>query len=121
MLSGLAVVLLFCLPLAPEIAGRRRLVFRDAHVTHWPWRRVAMASLDRGEVPFVNEYSSGGQPMLANPNELSRFEAVYAMAEEGTFAIDGAVARPTVRRCRGKKRGPPVPEEGGGRTRRRRR
>jgi hypothetical protein len=69
-LSGLAVVLLFCLPLAPEIAGRRRLVFRDAHVTHWPWRRVAMASLDRGEVPFVNEYSSGGQPMLANPNAV---------------------------------------------------
>ena len=70
MLSGLAVVLLFCLPLAPEIAGRKRLVFRDAHVTHWPWRRVAMAALDRGEVPFVNEYSSGGQPMLANPNAI---------------------------------------------------
>lgn len=70
MLSSLAVVLLFCLPLAPEIAGRKRLVFRDAHVTHWPWRRVAMASLDRAEVPFVNEYSSGGQPMLANPNAV---------------------------------------------------
>ena len=70
MLSSLAVVLLFCLPLAPEIVGRKRLVFRDAHLTHWPWRRVAMASLDRGEVPFVNELSSGGQPMLANPNAV---------------------------------------------------
>jgi hypothetical protein len=70
MLSGLAVVLLFCLPLAPEIAGRKRLVFRDAHITHWPWRRVAMASLSRGEVPFVDEYSSAGQPMLANPNAV---------------------------------------------------
>ena len=69
-LSGLAVVLLFCLPLAPEIAGRKRLVFRDAHITHWPWRRVAMASLSRREVPFVDEYSSGGQPMLANPNAV---------------------------------------------------
>jgi hypothetical protein len=69
-LSSLAVILLFCLPLAPEIIGRRRLVFRDAHITHWPWRRVAMASLDRGEVPFVNEFASGGQPMLANPNAV---------------------------------------------------
>jgi hypothetical protein len=63
-------VLLFCLPLAPEIAGRKRIVFRDAQITHWPWRRVAMTSLGHGEVPFVNEYASGGQPMLANPNTV---------------------------------------------------
>jgi hypothetical protein len=69
-LSALAAVLLFCLPLLPEILGKRRLVFRDAHVTHWPWRRVAMVSLAAGEVPFVNEFASGGQPMLANPNAV---------------------------------------------------
>ena len=67
-LSGLAVVVLFCLPLAPEIAGKRRLVFRDAHITHWPWRRVAMQALGAGDVPFVNASASGGQPLLPNPN-----------------------------------------------------
>ncbi|HEX9149724.1 MAG TPA: hypothetical protein VF958_11240, partial [Thermoanaerobaculia bacterium] len=69
-LSGLAVVVLFSLPLLPEIAGSRRLVFRDAHMTHWPWRRVAMQMLDSGKVPFVNETASGGQPFLANPNAV---------------------------------------------------
>ncbi|HEV2063135.1 MAG TPA: hypothetical protein VGS00_01135, partial [Thermoanaerobaculia bacterium] len=69
-LSGLAVVVLFCLPLLPEVLGKRRLVFRDAHITHWPWRRVAMRSLSAGEVPFVNEFASGGQPLLANPNAV---------------------------------------------------
>lgn len=67
-LAGLAVTILFCLPLLPEILGARRLVFRDAHITHWPWRRVAMASLDSGSVPFVNPAASGGEPLLANPN-----------------------------------------------------
>jgi hypothetical protein len=63
-----AVVVLFSLPLLPEILGARRLVFRDAQMTHWPWRRVAMASLDSGNVPFVNVMASGGEPLLANPN-----------------------------------------------------
>src|SRR5438093_7060213 len=67
-LAGLAVTVLFCLPLLPEILGARRLVFRDAQITHWPWRRVAMASLDSGNVPFVNVTASGGEPLLANPN-----------------------------------------------------
>ena len=67
-LSGLGVALLFALPLLPEIAGSRRLVFRDAHMTHWPWRRVAMTLLSSGKAPFVNDTASGGQPLLANPN-----------------------------------------------------
>ena len=68
LLSGVAVVILFSLPLLPEILGARRLVFRDAQITHWPWRRVAMASLDSGNVPFVNVTASGAEPLLANPN-----------------------------------------------------
>jgi len=66
--SSLAVAVLFALPLLPEILGARRLIFRDALVTHWPWRRVATAALERGEVPFINAEASGGQPLLANPN-----------------------------------------------------
>ena len=69
-LSGLAVAGLFALPLLPEIVGTRRLVFRDAQITHFPWRRAAEESLDRGEVPFINEAASGGQPLLANPNAV---------------------------------------------------
>src|SRR6266498_3040956 len=67
-LTGLAVTALVCLPLLPEILGTRRLVFRDAQITHWPWRRVAMKSLASGSVPFVNASASGGEPLLANPN-----------------------------------------------------
>jgi hypothetical protein len=75
-LSGLAVAILFALPLLPEILGSRRLVFRDAHMTHWPWRRVAMAMLSAGHVPFVNETASGGQPFLANPNAVLLYPTV---------------------------------------------
>src|SRR5262245_42968417 len=68
--SALAVAVIFALPLLPEILGARRLIFRDALVTHWPWRRVAVASLSRGDVPFVDAEASGGQPLLANPNAV---------------------------------------------------
>ena len=74
--ATIAVALLFALPLLPEILGTRVLVFRDAQITHWPWRRVAMASLDTGRVPFVNERASGGQPMLANPNAVLLYPTV---------------------------------------------
>lgn len=69
-LSGLALAVFFVLPLMPEVLGARRLVLRDAHITHWPWRRVAMEALGRGRVPFVNAAASGGQPLLANPNAV---------------------------------------------------
>ena len=75
-LASLAVAVLFSLPLLPEILGARRLVFRDAHITHWPWRRVAMQSLAAGRAPFVNEAASGGQPLLANPNAVLLYPTV---------------------------------------------
>ena len=59
-----------------EILGSRRLVFRDAHTTHWPWRRVAMTMLASGQAPFVNETASGGQPFLANPNAVLLYPTV---------------------------------------------
>ncbi len=70
LLPGFAVVVLFSLPLLSEIVGTRRLVFRDAQITHWPWRDVAVAALRSGEVPFVNAAASGGEPLLANPNAV---------------------------------------------------
>ncbi len=74
--TALGVALLFALPLLPEILGSRVLVFRDAQITHWPWRRVAMASLDAGRVPFVNDMASGGEPLLANPNAVLLYPTV---------------------------------------------
>ena len=70
LLAGVAVIILFGLPLLPEILGARRLVFRDAQITHWPWRRVAMNALNSGNVPFINVTASGGEPLLANPNAV---------------------------------------------------
>lgn len=67
-LPGFAVVVLFALPLLPEVVGARLLVFRDAQITHWPWRREAVRALASGRVPFVDAAASGGQPLLANPN-----------------------------------------------------
>src|SRR5512132_348743 len=64
------------MPLVPEIVGARRLVFRDAHITHWPWRQVAMQSLASGNVPFVNLSASGGEPLLANPNAVLLYPTV---------------------------------------------
>ena len=85
-LSSLAVVALFALPLGAELLGARRLVFRDAQITHWPWRRLAVASLESGQVPFVNAAASGGQPLLANPNAVLLYP---------TFLLE-RVAPPTV-------------------------
>ena len=85
-LAALAVVVLLALPMLPEILGARRLVFRDAQVTHWPWRRIAVASLASGRVPFVNASASGGQPLLANPNAVLLYP---------TFLLE-RVAPPTV-------------------------
>jgi hypothetical protein len=74
--TAVGVVLLFALPLLPEILGSRLLVFRDAELTHWPWHRVAMAALQTGRVPFLNEAASGTQPLLANPNAVLLYPTV---------------------------------------------
>lgn len=56
-----------------------------------PGRRARWAVVASFALSTV--FFTGAFPPFSNPNELSRFEAVYAMAEEGTFAIDGAVAK----------------------------
>ena len=56
-----------------------------------PGRRARWAVVASFALSTV--FFTGAFPPFGNPNELSRFEAVYAMAEEGTFAIDGAVAK----------------------------
>jgi hypothetical protein len=46
-----------------------------------------------GTFAFLCVYFTGVFPPWANPNELSRFQTVVAMAEWKTFSIDEAVAR----------------------------
>ncbi len=75
-LFAAAVMLLFLLPLLPELLGSRRIVFRDAQITHWPWRRVAMEQWRAGRAPFVNASASGGEPLLANPNAVLLYPTV---------------------------------------------
>src|SRR5262249_59845981 len=67
-LSGLAVTVLFALPLLPEIVGARRLVFRDAQITHWPWRRGAVRAPSPRKVPFANRPPSPREPLFAHPH-----------------------------------------------------
>jgi hypothetical protein len=76
LLPALGIAILFLLPLLPEILGTRRLIFRDAQITHWPWRRVAMAELSAGRLPLVNGAASGGEPLLANPNAALLYPTV---------------------------------------------
>ena len=42
---------------------------------------------------LLSIYFTGLFPPFSNPNELSRFEAVFAMAEQETFRIDDAIRR----------------------------
>lgn len=89
-LPAVAVVVLFALPLLPEIVGARLLVFRDAQITHWPWRRVATEALRAGEVPFINAAASGGQPLLANPNAVLLYPTFLletVLAPEAAFNL----------------------------------
>ena len=54
-------------------------------------RRAALAIL--AAFAFVSVLFTGQVRPFPNPNELSRFEAIYSFVEDGTFAIDGAIPR----------------------------
>ena len=110
LLPGFAVVVLFALPLLPEILGTRLLVFRDAQITHWPWRREAMRALAADRVPFINAAASGGEPLLANPNAVLLYPTFLlgrVVSSEAAFNLHYLVhvvwaflgARALARRC----------------------
>jgi hypothetical protein len=44
-----------------------------------------------GGLALLTVLFTGAFPPFANPNELSRLETVYALVEQGTFRIDGAL------------------------------
>ena len=51
-----------------------------------PARRVILAGF-----ALLTVWFAAGFPPFVNPNELSRFETVYAAVEQGTFRIDDAI------------------------------
>lgn len=54
-----------------------------------PERRARWAVA--GGLALLTVLFAGAFPPFANPNELSRLETVYAIVEQGTFRIDGAL------------------------------
>ncbi len=54
----------------PLISGRGTLYLRDVLTSHYPLKASQAASLARGELPLVDLYRAGGQPLLGNPNVL---------------------------------------------------
>jgi hypothetical protein len=69
--SGLLAA--YLIPLVPELAGRRLLIFRDAFITHWPLKLYSLDLLRHGIVPFVNRAASNGEPLLGNPNSVALY------------------------------------------------
>src|SRR5512141_1019914 len=54
-----------------------------------PERRAGLSVL--AAFAAISVLFTGLFPVFQNPNETSRFEAVYAFVETGTFSIDGAI------------------------------
>ena len=54
----------------PLVSGRETLYLRDVLTSHYPLKAAQAAALRQGELPLVDVYRAGGQPMLGNPNVL---------------------------------------------------
>lgn len=54
----------------PLVSGRGTLYLRDVLTSHYPLKAAQAAALRQGELPLVDVYRAGGQPMLGNPNVL---------------------------------------------------
>lgn len=54
--------------MAPLITGARTLYLRDVLTSHYPLKVAQAELLRRGELPLIDPYRAGGQPLLGNPN-----------------------------------------------------
>ena len=63
-------VLLLSLAAWPLISGGGTLYTRDVLTGHYPMKVAQAESLSTGELPLVDVYRAGGQPLLGNPNAL---------------------------------------------------
>ncbi len=54
----------------PLISGRETLYTRDVLTSHYPLKASQAEAMRRAELPLVDPYRGGGQPLLGNPNAL---------------------------------------------------
>jgi len=66
-------LVLLALATAPLIAGSGTLYRRDVLETHFPLKVAQAEALRQFEVPLVDPYRAGGQPLLGNPNVLALY------------------------------------------------
>ena len=70
-LAYIAPTFLFLLLAAlPLIRGTGTLYIRDVLTSHYPLKASQAETLRRGELPLIDPYRAGGQPLLGNPNAL---------------------------------------------------
>ena len=63
-------VLAIGLAVWPLIRGAGTLYTRDVLTSHYPLKVSQAEALRRGEMPLIDPYRAGGQPLLGNPNAL---------------------------------------------------
>ncbi len=63
-------LLLLGLAVSPLIRGSGTLYTRDVLTSHYPLKAAQAEALRRGELPLIDPYRAGGQPLLGNPNAL---------------------------------------------------
>ncbi len=63
-------LLLLVLAVWPLIRGTGTLYTRDVLTSHYPLKASQAEALRRGELPLIDPYRAGGQPLLGNPNAL---------------------------------------------------
>ncbi len=63
-------LLLLALAVWPLIRGAGTLYTRDVLTSHYPLKVSQAEALRRGELPLIDPYRAGGQPLLGNPNAL---------------------------------------------------
>ncbi|MEM7355244.1 MAG: hypothetical protein AAF657_30820, partial [Acidobacteriota bacterium] len=63
-------LLLLILAAWPLISGSGTLYTRDVLTSHFPLKSSQAEALRAGELPLIDPYRAGGQPLLGNPNAL---------------------------------------------------
>ena len=75
-------LLLLTAAMLPLVLGTRTLYVRDVLTSHYPLKASQAESLRRGELPLIDRYRAGGQPLVGNPNAVPLYpdNALYLVA-----------------------------------------
>ncbi|MCP4660247.1 MAG: hypothetical protein GY856_33015, partial [bacterium] len=63
-------LLLLTAAMLPLVLGTRTLYVRDVLTSHYSLKASQAEALRRGELPLVDRYRAGGQPLVGNPNAV---------------------------------------------------